>query len=309
MSSLQTEASQDLHNEWTAEAIIVVTCMTLSLYNCVELLLTILTTFREWHGLYFAALIVASVGILPYCLGFLLEYFEFLVFWAAQMFSTIGWVMMITGQSFVLYSRLGLILRNHQVLNGIKWMIITDALIFHTLTTVFQYGQAYGGEQRAFDRALFYMEKIQMTAFCVQEFIISGIYLWKTVQLLNLVSKEGTRRVMWELLTINTVIIFMDMALLSLEYKGLRTMERAFKSFIYSVKLKMEFAVLGKLVNLVQSSTRTLSNALADVDSFRRTPSSAYTDANDQIPEWMAKLESRPVHVERVRTGRTISID
>ncbi|OQV05748.1 hypothetical protein CLAIMM_10426 [Cladophialophora immunda] len=152
------------------------------------------------------------------------------------------------------------------------------------------------------------MEKIQMTAFCIQEFIISGIYLWKTVQLLNFVSKEGTRRVMWELFIINAIIILMDIALLSLEYKGLRTMERAFKSFIYSVKLKMEFAVLGKLVNLVQSSTRTLSNALADVDSFR-TPSSAHSQPNDQMPDWMAKLESRPVHVEHVEPHRTVSID
>ncbi|OQV05749.1 hypothetical protein CLAIMM_10427 [Cladophialophora immunda] len=127
MSAPPTEASQDFHDEWTAEAIIVVTCMTISLYNCVELLLTILTTFREWHGLYFVSLIVASVGIIPYCLGFLLEYFRILVFWATMMFSTIGWVMMITGQSFVLYSRLGLILQNDRILKGIKWMIITDA--------------------------------------------------------------------------------------------------------------------------------------------------------------------------------------
>ncbi|EXJ75488.1 uncharacterized protein A1O5_02184 [Cladophialophora psammophila CBS 110553] len=304
-----TEASQDFQDEWTAEAIIVVTCMTISLYNCVELLLTILTTFREWHGLYFVSLIVASVGIIPYCLGFILEYFEVLVFWAALMFSTIGWVMMITGQSFVLYSRLGLILQNDRILKGIKWMIITDALIFHTLTTVFQYGQAYGGEKSAFNRALFYMEKIQMTAFCIQEFIISGIYLWKTVQLLNLVSKEGTRRVMWELLTINAIIILMDIALLSLEYKGLRTMERAFKSFIYSVKLKMEFAVLGKLVNLVQSSTRALSNALADVDSFRTPSTATHSQQNDQMPDWMAKLESRPIHIEQVQPGQTIILD
>ena len=107
-----TEASQDFHNGWTAEAITVLTCLTLSLYNCIELVLIILTTFQTWHGLYFTSLIVATVGIIPYCLGFLLEYFGILVFWASILFSTIGWVMLITGQSFVLYSRLGLSLQN-----------------------------------------------------------------------------------------------------------------------------------------------------------------------------------------------------
>jgi len=299
--SAPTESASDFHDEWTAEAIIVLTCIALSLYNCCELLLTILTTFREWHGLYFFSLIVASLGIIPYCLGFVLEYFRILVFWASITFSTIGWVMLITGQSFVLYSRLGLIVQNDRVLKGVKWMIIIDALVFHTLTTVFQYCQAYGGETAAFDRALFYMEKIQMTAFCVQEFIISGIYLWKTVELLKLVSKQGTRRVMWELFTINAIIIVMDIGLLALEYKGLRALERAFKSFIYSVKLKMEFAVLGKLVNLVQSSARTLSATLGDVDSFRTPSTAAEQTLDDRMPDWLVKVESHPVHIEHAR--------
>ncbi len=306
--SSATEASSDFHNEWTADAIIVLTCITLSLYNCIELLLTILTTFREWHSLYFISLIVASIGIFPYCLGFLLEYFGLLVFWASILFSTIGWVMLITGQSVVLYSRLGLIVQNDRILKGVKWMIIIDAIIFHTLTTVFQYCQAYGGDQAQFDHALFYMEKIQMTVFCVQEFIISGIYLWKTVDLLKLVSRKGTRKVMWELFTINAIIILMDIALLALEYKGLRSLERAFKSVIYSVKLKMEFAVLGKLVNLVQSSTRTLSATLGDVDSFR-TPSTAVDSTrDDRMPDWLVKVEAHPVHVEHARQ-RTLDDD
>jgi len=211
--------------------------------------------------------------------------------------------MLITGQSFVLYSRLGLILQNDRILKGVKWMIITDALIFHTLTTIFQYCQAYGGEQNAFDRALFYMEKIQMTAFCIQEFIISGLYLWKTVDLLKLVSRQGTRKVMWELFTINFLIILMDIALLALEYKGLRALERAFKSVIYSIKLKMEFAVLGKLVNLVQSSTRALSATLGDIDSFRTPSTAVELPPDDRMPDWLVKVESHPVHIEHAHSA------
>lgn len=300
-----TEPS-NFRDDWTAEAVIVLTCIVLSLYNCLELLLLILTTFREWRTLYFLSLMVASLGIIPYCAGFLLEYFQFLVYWACMLFASIGWVMLITGQAFVLYSRLGLLVQNHQLLKAVKWMIIINGVVLHTTTTIVQYGRAYGGERSTFNEALFYVEKIQMTGFCIQEFIISGIYLWKTVQLLQTISRPGTRRVMWELVVINVMIILMDVALLSLEYKGLRTLERAFKSVVYSIKLKLEFAVLGKLVNLVQSSQRNLSSTLADVElrvSPTSTRSPAFNVQDESMPQWVAKFETErsAAHIEDVK--------
>lgn len=303
---------------WDTEATIVVVCVTLSFYNCIELLVLVLTSFRQWRGLYFWSLVIASVGVIPYCIGFLLEYFHLLVFWASMLFSSIGWTMLITGQAFVLYSRLGLIVTDTKVLKAVKWMIIIDALVFHSGTTIIQYGTAYGSHRASFTRALYYMEKIQMTGFTVQEFIISGIYLWKTVQLLRMIQREGTRRVMWELFAINVVIILMDIALLAMEYKKLRAMERAFKSVIYSVKLKLEFAVLGRLVDLVQSSQRTLSHALADVGSFIDTSVSrsdiqapvpvTARRKSETVPDWMAKLEGQATHVEQAQIAPQGSI-
>lgn len=293
-------------HDWDAESITVVVTVALSLYNALELLLLIFLTFKEWRGLYFISLVVASSGIVPYCVGHLLEYFNLLIFWAAMILSTIGWVTLITGQSLVLYSRLGLILTNEKILKAVRWMIIVDACVFHPLSTAIWYGRQYGGEREAFGHALYYTEKIQMTMFCLQEFIISGLYLWKTVQFLKMIQKKGTRRVMWELFAINVIIILMDIALLAMEYKGLRVMERAFKSLIYSVKLKLEFAILGKLVDLVQSSNRALSNTLADVDSFvdptiSRTnsrPSAPLPPKNEIVPDWVTRLETS--HVEHV---------
>jgi len=288
-----------------------VVCITLSFYNCIELLVLILTSFRQWHGLYFFSLVIASLGIIPYCLGFLLEYFEFLVFWASMLLSSIGWTMLITGQACVLYSRLGLIVTDAKLLRAVKWMITIDAVALHSGTTIVQYGSELGSRKPSFMDALFYVEKIQMTGFTIQEFIISGIYLWKTVQLLHLIQREGVRRVMWELLSINVIIILMDIALLTLEYNKLRAMERAFKSVIYSVKLKLEFAVLGRLVDLVQSSHRTLSDAFADVNSFvdnsrplSNTQSSSPVMTrrkSETVPDWMAKLEGQASQVNKTQ--------
>jgi len=195
-------------------------------------------------------------------------------------------------------------------------MIIVDAIIFHIPTTVVQYGKSYGNEKVAFGHAIFYIEKIQMTGFCIQEFIISALYLWKTMELLRVVQKPGTRKIMIQLMIINIVIVCGDIALLVLEYSGRRVMERTWKGLIYSVKLKLEFAILSKLVDLVQSSQRTLSNALADVNTFvdvSRTTSGANGFASshqhatsakaDVMPDWLLKLEDRHVqtlHLEDV---------
>ncbi|KAK5942543.1 hypothetical protein PMZ80_005108 [Knufia obscura] len=297
----------------------------MALYNSCELLLMIATRFKEWRSLLFMSLVVSSLGIIPYYVGFLTEYFQWTAFWAAMTISTFGWVMLVTGQSVVLYSRLGLILNNPSILKGVKWLIITDAILFHVPTTVVQYGKTYGDERVAFGRAMYYLEKIQMTGFCVQEFIISGLYLWAASQLLTIIKKQGTRRVMVELVVVNIAIVLGDIALLVLEYSGERVMERTWKGLVYSVKLKLEFAILSKLVDLVQSSQRTLSNALADVNTFvdvSRANSGAdgmaavhqqvRTSKDESMPDWISKLEDRDVqtsHLEDVQYPRQLDDD
>lgn len=310
-------------DRWDSTSITVVTVATVSFYNAIELLLIVAARFKEWGSLLFISLVVASAGIIPYFVGFILEYFQKGPFWDAMILSSIGWICLITGQSVVLYSRLGLILNNRDILKGVKWMIIIDAIVFHTSTTIVQYGKTYGDEKTAFGDALYYLEKIQMTGFCVQEFIISGLYLWKTVELLKVIRKKGTRKVMLQLFAINVIIVIGDVALLVLEYSGERVMERTWKGLVYSVKLKLEFAILSKLIDLVQSSQRSLSNTLADVNTFvdaSRTNSGAEAlishrstpPTTDKMPDWLLKLEDRHIqtlHMEDVRRASDSDVD
>lgn len=308
---------QYFYGRWDSPSIILITTAAVALYNSCELLLMVATRFKEWRSLLFISLVVASTGIIPYYIGYMIEYFRWTSYWIAMTASSIGWIMLITGQAVVLYSRLGLILNDPRILKAVKWMIIVDAIIFHIPTTVVQYGRAYGDEREVFGHALFYIEKIQMTGFCIQEFIISGLYLWKSIELLRIVQKPGTRKLMIELLVINVLIFFGDIALLVLEYDERTVMERTWKGLIYSVKLKLEFAILSKLVDLVQSSQRTLSSALADVSTFvdvSRTTSGADTlvasppqvksAKADAMPDWLLKLEDRHVqtlHLEDIQ--------
>ncbi|KAK5275545.1 hypothetical protein LTR40_012861, partial [Exophiala xenobiotica] len=116
--------------------------MTVSTYNALELLLLIFTTFRTYSGLYFWSLFITSLGVIPYNIGFLSFYFDFMVAWAGSLFDSVGWVSMVTGESVVLYSRLHLIVQNRRVLHWIKWMIIIDAIALHIPTTVVLFASA-----------------------------------------------------------------------------------------------------------------------------------------------------------------------
>ena len=302
------------------QSVIVIVCSTLGLYNALELLLLIFTTFRHYQGLYFWSLFIASFGVIPYTVGWLLVYFSLTHNYVGFIIDSFGWVAMVTGQSVVLYSRLHLVLRNENILRAVKWMIIMDAVIMHITTTVVLFGSNLGGERTTFTDAYKYIEKIQMTAFCIQEFIISGLYVWKTIRLLRIVRKPGTKRVMWQLFIINVIIIAMDIALLVLEYHNLRVLEQAFKVVIYSVKLKLEFAILGKLVELVQQNGRSLSNVMLEVDAYVEDPkrntssdltmigSNGKSNEFKSRPLWLEDLEKtvteqRVEHIETVEDG------
>jgi hypothetical protein len=180
----------------------------LSLYNCIELLLLIFVTFSKWRGLYFWSLTIATIGTISYNVGLIVEYFSLAALWVGKIWDTGGWMVMVTGQSLVLYSRLGLIVNNPRILRAVLWMIIIDAALFHGITTIVDWGRYTGNP--AYGQGYFYIEYVQMTGFCIQEFIISGLYVWKTVNLLKVISKQGIRRVMWQLFIINVVIIILD---------------------------------------------------------------------------------------------------
>lgn len=114
---------------YTNSQLIVILCSVLAIYNALELLILISTTFRQYKSLYFWSLLIASFGILPYNFGFLMEYFALAPDWAGVVVDVPGWVMMVTGQSFVLYSRLHLVMQNRKVLKAVLIMIIVDGVL------------------------------------------------------------------------------------------------------------------------------------------------------------------------------------
>jgi hypothetical protein len=94
----------------TPRSIVVIVCSTLAIYNALGLLVFFFCTFHTFRGLYLFSMLFASFGVLPYAIGYLFEYFELTALSLAIAIDSVGWILMVTGQSVALYPRLGLIL-------------------------------------------------------------------------------------------------------------------------------------------------------------------------------------------------------
>ncbi|KAL2175259.1 uncharacterized protein P884DRAFT_262401 [Thermothelomyces heterothallicus CBS 202.75] len=63
------------------------------------------------------------------------------------------------------------------------------------------------------------------------------------------------RRLMTHLVLVNVIIVVLDITILALEYAGLYAVQTAYKGFVYSIKLKIEFSILNRLVEMTQGGS------------------------------------------------------
>lgn len=252
-----------------ALGISVVVFMSIALYNAVELAVLIPLSFRRYRSLYFWALITSStVGVIPATLGPGFQFFSIAPLWLELALSNIGFVMMVPNQSVVLYSRLHLVSQNLLLLRYVRWLIILSIFAIVIPTIILNVGSSYvtsTGWTRGFQA----VERIQLTWFSTQETLISTIYIYDTIRMIRLSPNGDKRRhkILYELLAINVVAIAMDITLVVLEYVGFYFTQVILKATVYSIKLKLEFAVLGMLVSLVNARGSQHLNWQADCTS------------------------------------------
>ncbi|POR39514.1 Uncharacterized protein TPAR_00298 [Tolypocladium paradoxum] len=235
--------------------IVIVVFISIALYNVVELNFLIASTFKRFRGLYFWSFLVATWGVAFNAVGYLLRSMraETLGYVYATVI-LVGWCTMITGQSLVLYSRLHLVLHNPTRLRWVLTMIIADAIWLGVPVFVLVYGSDSDNPD-PFELPYSVFEKLQLTVFFVQELIISGLYIYETSKILQLqrgVASSATRRFMSHLMAVNIFIVLLDISILCLEFTENYDIQTAWKPLVYSVKLKVEFSVLNRLVEFSQ---------------------------------------------------------
>ncbi|KAH7220424.1 uncharacterized protein BKA55DRAFT_656083 [Fusarium redolens] len=238
-------------------------CIAITLYNALEIIILVFVTFKRFSGWYFWSLLVASLGLIVATIGFSTYFFKITPHTYLQSAVTIaGWWAFIVGQSLVLWSRLHLVLQSPCILRSVLIMIIINAVILLIPTTVLAFCYNIVPVPRAVKLGYKVMEPIQITIFCVQELIISGLYIWGTAKILKYTAEERKQRLMAELIIMNVVLIIMDFVLLGVQYAGFRILQNILKYFAYSIKLKFELAVLGRLTKFFQDQALTFTSTL-----------------------------------------------
>ncbi len=80
------------------------------------------------------------------------------------------------------------------------------------------------------------------------ESILSGIYVWSLLGLLNPKSSVRQRRVMLDLIYVNVIIVTFDILVVILVYLNQVGISHPMQTFSYALKLKLEFVVLNQLM-------------------------------------------------------------
>ncbi|KAE8158590.1 hypothetical protein BDV40DRAFT_12421 [Aspergillus tamarii] len=241
--------------------------LAIALYNAVELLVLILANFHHHHGIYFWSMFLSTaLGVIPFSIGAVIDLYDLSPLWVILVMIDLGWVFMVGGQSVVLYSRLHLVSRNERVLRYLRYIIIIDTILLATPMSIIYFATAYS-KPTAWARAFYVMEVIQVIWFSVQECVISTFWIVETAKLIRL--RPGydrhRNRIMYEILAMNLAVISMDIALLVLQFSGYYYVQVPVKATVYSIKLKLEFAVLGKLVYLATHSVDSMGLQVSPV--------------------------------------------
>lgn len=189
----------------------VVACSSVAIFSSLELTILLSTIFQKRRGLYFWSLSICNLGVLMYSFGVWTTYFELGANIGTSTLKMTGWMLMVGFQSLVLYSRLGLIVHNANILRAVKWMMIINAITLMPITAVFTYC-SHLSIRSVYSTGYYYAQHVQIIVFNVQENLISAIYIFQSITLLNIIETTKSRTLIWQLVMLSLVVILLDVS-------------------------------------------------------------------------------------------------
>jgi hypothetical protein len=231
----------------------------IAIYSTLPLTIRLLTTLKRRRGLYFWSVLLTSWGLCIRQIGILTSFLARGCPWVLRLLlAQVGWVMMVSGFSLVLYSRLSIIVADRRVRMGVLGMIIVNGLVWHTAMTTIATGKAkerYAGDKAnlpGWEHVDYYFERTQIVVFSSQETVISGLYIWAAWKYLKsgFTHKGKKRGIMMALVMVQVTIIAVDVAIIVIDFLGYLQLKLFINSFVYAVKLELEMVVLNQLVEL-----------------------------------------------------------
>jgi len=238
------------NNLTEAEKIAITSLATAGMYNVLEIYVLIFTTFRYRSGRYFWSMLVANTGILFHACGSLGRFLQPTKTPIPGVFAHVGWYCMVTGQSIVLWSRLHLVVYNRTTIRLVLAMIMGSVLFVHIPQTAL-FAKVWTTNDPVWTERFKVIEKISLMVFTLQETTITGIFVragFKNLKGLFEFKAREARMLMSSLVAMFALVFVLDVGLVVLEYMGLFVFQTSSKPIVYSIKLKVEFAVLQKLL-------------------------------------------------------------
>lgn len=234
---------------------LMVAFFSIACYNVLEIFVWIFDTFKHPRGLYFWSMQTGSWGIIIHIIFLITGTFGYISKIPAGVGIMIGYYSMLISPLFVLYSRLHLVVANARQIRWVLYLIVTISCILVIVATILFFG-ALGGVQQ-FDSSVSACSTALLTCFCAVELFLSGVYIVEAFRGLKPVfavkGREG-RKMLVHLIIVYICVVILIATLLTLDYVHFNFVLMSYNPFVYSIKLKLEFGVLTRLVNLIQSS-------------------------------------------------------
>lgn len=273
----------------------IVSMFSIGAWNGLEVGIKTFDCFKRYRGIYFWSMQVASWGILLHAIPAEIRFISQAPNLPMAIPFILGWYAMVTGQAVVLYSRLHLVVTDGRHVRWVLWMIIINFFVLHVPMTVLFFEVNLGNARFATAAAVY--DRIQLTGFSVQDLVISGIYIREALRALQPVlevrGREG-RKVIMHLLAVNILVVIMNVLLLVTEYK-MHFIQVSFKTVVYSIKLKLEFAVLTRLRSLTRTQPCVCDR---EPGSPRRSSDINIFDMVSSRSRAMRGIENSPISVE-----------
>jgi hypothetical protein len=239
-------------------------------------------------------MLVSTWGSLLFSIAVLLVHFSKQSI-LATIFLNVGWVAMVSGFSFVLYSRLHLLKPAKKTLNLVLACIIVNAVLFHgpvLIVSIISNIHSTAAVIQAYDVASF-----TEVAFAVQETVLAGMYIYLFIHFTaDSKNDSDTRRTLRLLISAECVILTADIVLNVLLYMKLYLPRVMIQALISVVKLQIEFAILNSLVEFAQRKSQSLTSPswYTRIDTPKSPTSSLSLPSKRNVMEEAISTMSQP---------------
>jgi hypothetical protein len=172
-------------------------------------------------------------------------------------------------------------------------MIVCNGCILHPTMITLSIGMAALANAKnpaivKWKRVFNPLERIQIVVFLSQEAIISFFYVRAAYQYLRsrFVQRGKVRRMMLFLLGVQLIIVTIDIALIIIDFLGFLELKLFIHSFVYSIKLELEFVVLTQLVELSQLGVPGLPSFSLDKSERSGNGASSMSPGMEMVVDW-----------------------